>query len=105
MSLASQIALYLSTISEYVLSSCASSLGRLPSEGLLLVPCWRRLVVIRLLYEHYLLRYCVLVLPEPQSLHLIKEFILCATGATIALMHIAADGDPHDRFTPRGRFK
>ena len=36
---------------------------------------------------------------------LIKEFILCATGATITLMHIAADGDPHDRFTSRGRFK
>ena len=36
---------------------------------------------------------------------LIKEFILCATGATITVMHIAADGDPHDRFTPRGRFK
>ena len=68
MSLASQIALYLSTISEYVLSACAPSLGLLLSESLLLVPVFRRLVVIRLLYEHYLLPCCVLVLPEPQSL-------------------------------------
>ena len=56
---ASQIALYLSTISEYVLSACAPSLGLLLSESLLLVPFFRRLVVIRLLYEHYLLPCCV----------------------------------------------
>ena len=41
MSLASQIALYLFMISEYVLSACAPSLGLLLSEGLLLVPFFR----------------------------------------------------------------